>query len=130
MGAAPLPKKHLRSVRHHALRTVLRAARGEPDRSSPEYVSQRALAVHLHRTQPFVAFLETLQRRCEVLEFMDIGDSLYEDRMQLYRELVRLSPRRFFPIRQSKGKRAGSRGRRESGKRAKPKTPAPAGSKR
>jgi hypothetical protein len=81
-----------------ALRTVLKAARGEPDPRAPGYVSQRALAKHIDRSQSYLALVESLQRRCDVLEFIDIGDSLYDDRTQLFRDLIRLSPRRFYPI--------------------------------
>ena len=114
--------RHLRSVRSHALRKVLKQARGEPDRKSPTYVSQRALAGYIHQKQPTIANMELGQRRCDVLEFIDIGDALYEDRMALFAELIRLSPRRFKPIRNTKewrehagtrklGRKPGSRSR-------------------
>lgn len=93
--------KHLRSVRHIALRSVLKQARKDAGR-----VSQRRLAARLHRTQPGLAYIENGERRCDVLEFIDIGDALYEDRMKLFAELIRLSPRKHFPVKNTKGKTA------------------------
>ena len=90
--------KHLRTVRQNALRTVLRAARDEPNRESPRYVSQRTLASHVERTQPWLSLIESLQRRCDVLEFIDLGDSLYNDRTALFKALIDLAPRRYKPI--------------------------------
>lgn len=113
--------RHLRSVRSHALRKVLKQARGEPDRKSPDYVSQRVIAGYLRHKQPTIANIESGQRRCDVLEFIDLGDALYEDRTALFAELIRLSPRRFKPIRNTKEWRehAGNRKRgRKPGSRS------------
>lgn len=118
--------RHLRSVRSQALRKVIKQARGEPDRKSPDYVSQREIAGYLRHKQPTIANIENGVRRCDVLEFIDLGDALYEDRMALFSELIRLSPRRFKPIRTTKewrehaGKRA--RGRKPSTRIRPPKT--------
>lgn len=98
--------KHLRSVRQNALRTVLQDARGEPDRKSPRYVNQRTLAAHVERSQPWLALIESLQRRCDVLEFIDLGDSLYEDRTKLFKALIKLAPRRYKPIERPQSSRS------------------------
>lgn len=95
-----MKSKHLRSLRQSALRVVLTRARGTP--GTPEYIPQRPFAKHIDRSQPWISLIESLQRRCDVLEFMDFADAYYEDRLELYRQLVALAPRRFKPFRQSK----------------------------
>ena len=92
--------RHLRSVRQAALRLVLTRARGTP--GEPGHIPQRPFAEHIKRSQPWVSQIESLQRRCDVLEFIDFADSLYEDRLELYRQLVELAPRRFRPMKKTK----------------------------
>jgi hypothetical protein len=67
----------------------------------PGYVSQRPFAKHIGRSQPWVSQIESLQRRCDVLEFMDFADAHYKDRLELYRQLIALSPRRVSPIKRT-----------------------------
>jgi hypothetical protein len=83
--------KHIRSARNLALVSSLKRGR----RNSLQ--KQRPLAKRLRRSQSWLANIETMQRRCDVLEFVDLGDAMYEDRMALFRDLLAQSPRRFFP---------------------------------
>lgn len=96
--------RHLRSVKHHALRQTLKAARGA--RHSNKYVSQRQLAAYVGLRQSAYGMMETGERRVEVLDFIDIGDAHSSDRLALFRALIALCPRRIQPIRKTAGWRA------------------------
>ena len=83
--------KHIRSARNVALVAALKRGR----KISKQF--QWQLAKRVHRTQSWLANIEIMQRRCDVLEFVDLGDAMYEDRLTLIKDLLAQSPRRFFP---------------------------------
>jgi transcriptional regulator with XRE-family HTH domain len=99
-----------RTDRRAALRTVLRAGRERSDSCT-----QRELADYLGLTQPHLALMETGQRRITIFEFIDISDALSGDRLALFKELLRLTPRRFQPITRTKEWKAQGRRVRVNG---------------
>jgi len=74
--------KHLRSARHRALCAVIIEAREAAG------LTQRQLAARLKRSQPWVTYIETGQRRLDVLEFIEIAHALRVDAQQLFAKLA------------------------------------------
>lgn len=108
-------RRHLRSAKALALRDVLKAAR--KPRRDPNYVSQRDLAPYLGLTQSGYGQMETGERGLDVLDFIDIGDAHFNDRLALFRALIKRCPRRIQPIRQSRSWRAAAKVRAEKRKK-------------
>ncbi len=75
--------KHLRSARHKALITALKAARESAG------ITQRELARRLDRAHSFVGKIESGERQLNVLEFCEYADTLGADAAELIRALVR-----------------------------------------
>ena len=75
--------KHLRTARHKALITALKAARESAG------ITQRELARRLDRAHSFVGKIESGERQLNVLEFCEYVDALGADAALLIREVVR-----------------------------------------
>jgi transcriptional regulator with XRE-family HTH domain len=74
--------KHLRTVRHRALITVLAAARHEAG------LTQRDLATLLHRAHSFVGKIESGERQLNVLEFCEYANALGISAPDLLRRVI------------------------------------------
>jgi transcriptional regulator with XRE-family HTH domain len=70
--------KSLRSKRHRALTSVLRATRIEHG------LTQRELSARLKRAPNYIAKIETGERRLDTVEFFDVADALGVDPVVLF----------------------------------------------
>lgn len=75
--------KHLRSARHKALISALKAARESAG------ITQRELARRLDRAHSFVGKIESGERQLNVLEFCEYAETLGADAAELIRAIVR-----------------------------------------
>src|SRR6185312_17402060 len=75
--------KHLRTARHKALITALKAAR------ESARITQRELARRLDRAHSFVGKIESGERQLNVLEFCEYADALGADAAVLIREVLK-----------------------------------------
>ena len=75
--------KSLRSGRHKALMSVLRATRTERG------LTQRELSAKLGRASNYITKVETGERRLDVIEFFEIADSLGVDPVVLFTRVAR-----------------------------------------
>lgn len=75
--------KHLRSARHKALVSALKAARESAG------ITQRELARRLGRAHSFVGKIESGERQLNVLEFCEYADVLGADAGELIRAVAK-----------------------------------------
>jgi transcriptional regulator with XRE-family HTH domain len=75
--------KHLRSPRHRALIAAIVEARKSAG------LTQRQLAARLGRSNSFVWKIETLERRVDVLEFVEIAVAVKADPVSMFERFLK-----------------------------------------